>query len=78
MTNLRKLREKLRQGFNLDNLKHLAQAIHSPAPFLLMEHIFLILLGVVKVIVLVDRHEGGSDRLRQEGYDFTALLSIVH
>ena len=33
---------------------------------------------VVKVIVLVDRNEGGSDRLRQEGYDFTALLSIVH
>jgi len=33
---------------------------------------------VVKVIVLVDRHEGGSDRLKQEGYDFTALLSVVH
>jgi len=33
---------------------------------------------VVKVIVLVDRHEGGSDRLRQEGYDFIALLSIAH
>jgi len=33
---------------------------------------------VVKVIVLVDRNEGGSDRLRQEGYDFAALLSIVH
>ena len=33
---------------------------------------------VVKVIVLVDRHEGGSDRLKKEGYDFTALLSVVH
>ena len=33
---------------------------------------------VVKVIVLVDRHEGGSDRLKEEGYDFTALLSIAH
>ena len=33
---------------------------------------------VVKVIVLVDRNEGGGDRLRQEGYDFTALLSIAH
>jgi len=33
---------------------------------------------VVKVIVLVDRGEGGSDRLKQEGYDFTALLSVVH
>ncbi len=32
---------------------------------------------VVKVIVLVDRHEGGSDRLREAGYDFTALLSIA-
>ena len=29
---------------------------------------------VVKVIVLVDRHEGGSDELRRMGYDFTALL----
>ncbi len=33
---------------------------------------------VVKVIVLVDRREGGSDRLKKEGYDFTALLSVVH
>ena len=33
---------------------------------------------VVKVIVLLDRHEGGSDRLKKEGYDFTALLSIAH
>ena len=31
---------------------------------------------VVKVIALVDRHEGGSDRLKKEGYDFTALLEI--
>ncbi len=33
---------------------------------------------VVKVIVLVDRNEGGSDRLKAEGYDFAALLSLVH
>ena len=33
---------------------------------------------VVKVIVLVDRHEGGSDRLKKEGYDFTALLNVIH
>jgi orotate phosphoribosyltransferase len=33
---------------------------------------------VVKVIVLVDRHEGGSDRLKKEGYDFTTLLSVIH
>ncbi len=33
---------------------------------------------VVKVIVLVDRGEGGSDRLKAEGYDFTALLRVVH
>jgi orotate phosphoribosyltransferase len=32
---------------------------------------------VVKVMVLVDRQEGGSDRLKKEGYDFTALLSVV-
>ena len=32
---------------------------------------------VVKVIVLVDRNEGGSDRLKQEGYDFTALLRVA-
>ena len=33
---------------------------------------------VVKVIVLVDRREGGSDKLRNQGYDFTALLQVVH
>ncbi|MFC1993278.1 orotate phosphoribosyltransferase [Chloroflexota bacterium] len=31
---------------------------------------------VVKVIVLVDRHEGGSDKLREDGYDFTAILHL--
>ena len=37
------------------------------------------LLGcqVSKVIALVDRQEGGSDRIRQAGYDFTALLKVV-
>lgn len=29
---------------------------------------------VVKIIVIVDRHEGGSDELRSKGYDFTALI----
>jgi orotate phosphoribosyltransferase len=33
---------------------------------------------VVKVMVLVDRHEGGSDRLKKEGYDFTSILHILH
>ncbi|MBA7627625.1 Orotate phosphoribosyltransferase [subsurface metagenome] len=33
---------------------------------------------VVKVIALVDRNEGGSDRLRKEGYDFTAILQVAH
>jgi len=32
---------------------------------------------VVKIIVLLDRNEGGSGKLKQEGYDFTALLSIT-
>ena len=31
---------------------------------------------VVKVIVLVDRHEGGSDKLKQQGYDFTAIIDL--
>jgi len=31
---------------------------------------------VVKVIVLVDRHEGGSDQLKNEGYDFTAIIDL--
>ncbi|MCL0091989.1 orotate phosphoribosyltransferase [Dehalococcoidales bacterium] len=31
---------------------------------------------VVKVIVLVDRHEGGSDKLKEDGYDFTAILHL--
>ena len=32
---------------------------------------------VVKVIVIVDRHEGGSDKLKKEGYDFTAILHLA-
>ena len=31
---------------------------------------------VVKVIVLVDRHEGGSDKLKKKGYDFTAIIDL--
>lgn len=30
---------------------------------------------VVKVIALLDRHQGGSDELKRRGYDFTAILS---
>ncbi|MFC1938013.1 orotate phosphoribosyltransferase, partial [Chloroflexota bacterium] len=33
---------------------------------------------VVKVIVLLDRNEGGSEKLKAEGYDFAALLSLAH
>lgn len=29
---------------------------------------------VVKVVALVDRHQGGSDELRRRGYDFSAIL----
>ncbi len=29
---------------------------------------------VVKVVALLDRHQGGSDELRKRGYDFTSLL----
>lgn len=31
---------------------------------------------VVKVIVLVDRHEGGSDKLKKEGYNFSSILHL--
>ncbi len=31
---------------------------------------------VVKVIAIVDRYEGGSDKLRREGYDFTSILGF--
>ena len=31
---------------------------------------------VVKIIAIVDRHEGGSDRLREEGYDIAAILHL--
>ena len=31
---------------------------------------------VSKVIVVVDRHEGGSDRLRKEGHDLKAILDL--
>jgi orotate phosphoribosyltransferase len=30
---------------------------------------------VVKVIALLDRHQGGSDELRRRGYDFVAILN---
>ena len=30
---------------------------------------------VVKVAALIDRNQGGSDKLREEGYDFSAILS---
>ncbi len=30
---------------------------------------------VVKVIALLDRHQGGSDKLRERGYDFSSILS---
>ncbi len=33
---------------------------------------------VVRVIVLADRDEGGSDRLKTAGYNFTALLRVAH
>ncbi len=48
MTNLQQLREKLEKGFYLDNLyemarlcRNLALDTASPAPFFIMEHIFL-------------------------------------
>jgi len=31
---------------------------------------------VVKVIVIVDRNEGGSERLRKEKYDFEAIINL--
>ena len=31
---------------------------------------------VVKIIAIVDRDEGGSEMLKQAGYDFTALLKV--
>jgi len=31
---------------------------------------------VVKIIAIVDRHEGGSDELRKRGYEFQAFLSL--
>ena len=31
---------------------------------------------VVKVIVIVDRNEGGSEWLRKEGYDFEAIINL--
>ena len=31
---------------------------------------------VVKVIVIVDRNEGGSERLRERGYDFEAIINL--
>ena len=31
---------------------------------------------VAKVIAIVDRHEGGSDKLKEQGYDFAAILHL--
>ena len=33
--------------------------------------------SVVKVIIIVDRHDGGADRLREEGYDVTSLIDFL-
>ena len=30
--------------------------------------------SVVKVMAVLDRHQGGSDELRRKGYEFSALL----
>jgi len=32
---------------------------------------------VVKVLAILDRHQGGSDELRRRGYDFQALLEAT-
>lgn len=32
---------------------------------------------VVKVITLVDRHEGGSEKLKKAGYDFTSIIDLL-
>ena len=32
---------------------------------------------VVKVIALLDRHEGGSEEMRRRGYDFTAIMEAT-
>ncbi|NQW16877.1 MAG: orotate phosphoribosyltransferase [Chloroflexi bacterium] len=32
---------------------------------------------VVKVISILDRHQGGSDKLRERGYDFSTLLEAT-
>jgi hypothetical protein len=29
------------------------------------------------VITIVDRHEGGSDKLKADGYDFTPLIDFL-
>jgi len=31
---------------------------------------------VIEVLVIVDRHEGGSEELKQKGYDVTALIDL--
>jgi len=31
---------------------------------------------VAKVIVIVDRHEGGSEMLKKKGYDFTGIIDL--
>jgi len=33
--------------------------------------------SVVKVIALLDRHQGGSEEMRRRGYDFTAVLEAT-
>ncbi len=31
---------------------------------------------VVKVVVIVDRHEGGSDQIKKDGYNFSAIIDL--
>lgn len=44
--------------------------------FKVIEAVEAVNCKVVKIIAIVDRHEGGSDKLKEEGYDFTAILHL--
>lgn len=70
----RKIEGHLREGFRVAIVDDVITTGGSVSKAI--EAVEAINCKVVKVIVLVDRHEGGSDRLKKEGYDFANILHL--
>ncbi|MFC1928412.1 orotate phosphoribosyltransferase [Chloroflexota bacterium] len=70
----RKIEGHLKEGFRVAIVEDVVTTGGSVSK--VIEAVEAVNCKVVQVIALVDRHEGGSDRLKKEGYDFTAILHL--